>query len=164
MSQVPQFDSEVLRRIFMAQQQPQAQVPPLGGATEVPTTPAAARATAPVTGAIPTVASPSIWERISTAFQAPQQQPGGRDLTSWEKWGTSDTGLGLSAILGTLAQAVDPQGMGGRAGGAMSSMAKGEMASRNIADRTFQQQQMNKQMLEIYKALLGSQTGGTPAR
>lgn len=98
---------------------------------------------------------------LFSALQAPTQAEGGRPLTTWEQWGTPDTGLALSSILGNLALAVDPQGWGGRMGGAMSRMSQGEMSARNAAERVFEQRQSNQQLMELYKALLGSQIGST---
>lgn len=80
--------------------------------------------------------------------------------------GMSDKFLGISALLGTLAgSSVNPRdesiwGSLGRAGGAMSGMAKGEMASRNMQDQRMQQFQHNQQLMDLYRALISSRQGG----
>lgn len=112
--------------------------------------------TQPSPSQTPVAAQESFFERM---FKTPVQPEGGRQQTMWEQYGTPDIGLSLSSMLGNFAQAVDPQGIGGRLGGAMSKMSQGELAARNLADKAFQQRQMNLQMMDLYKALLGSQIG-----
>ncbi len=68
--------------------------------------------------------------------------------TSGESMGFSDRGMMLGSVLGTLASAIDPEGWGGRLGGGVASMTKGEQAARNSRDVANLQRAQNLEMMQ----------------